>query len=234
MIWGYHYFWKHPYLYSICVQIVCISILESTCFLRNLEHGTSNKSKMHWKSLTDTIDEPGNCLKLESYEFGYTPKKCPCVLGSKLLVLGMGDIQPWIGNPYNGYKNPYYWVDGHPLLYGNNGSLDPGTCTLKNSGWKMLEDCLSFWNGPFFIGAYRNFQGCIHLIFTTNQPEEIPTDEAKWHEKQRTTMCSAGIALAFVWVCVSFVVCSQVAKSKRNPWQIGSPIWNMVMLGRLP
>ena len=30
-------------------------------------------------------------------------------------------------NPYNGYINPYYWVDDHPLLYGNNGSLDPGT-----------------------------------------------------------------------------------------------------------
>ena len=26
-----------------------------------------------------------------------------------------------------GYINPYYWVDDHPLLYGNNGSLDPGT-----------------------------------------------------------------------------------------------------------
>ncbi len=51
----------------------------------------------------------------------------PCVLGSKLLVLGMV-IQPLIGNPYNGYINPYYWVDDHPLLYGNNGSLDPGTC----------------------------------------------------------------------------------------------------------
>ena len=46
--------------------------------------------------------------------------------GSKLLVLGMV-IQPLIGNPYNGYINPYYWVDDHPLLYGNNGSLDPST-----------------------------------------------------------------------------------------------------------
>ena len=46
--------------------------------------------------------------------------------GSKLLVLGMV-IQPLIGNPYNGYINPYYWVDDHPLLYGNNGGLDPGT-----------------------------------------------------------------------------------------------------------
>ena len=46
--------------------------------------------------------------------------------GSKVAVLGMV-IQPLIGNPYNGYINPYYWVDDHPLLYGNNGSLDPST-----------------------------------------------------------------------------------------------------------
>ena len=46
---------------------------------------------------------------------------------SKLLVLGMGDLPPFNRNPYNGYINPYYWVDDHPLLYGNNGSLDPGT-----------------------------------------------------------------------------------------------------------
>ena len=50
----------------------------------------------------------------------------PYVPGSKLVVLGMV-IPPLIGNPYNGYINPYYWVDDHPLSYGNNGSLDPGT-----------------------------------------------------------------------------------------------------------
>ncbi len=55
-----------------------------------------------------------------------------CEPGSKLLVLGMGDLQPLIGNPYNGYINPYYWVDDHPLLYGNNGSLDPSTCLFNN------------------------------------------------------------------------------------------------------
>ena len=54
-------------------------------------------------------------------------KKDTCEPGSKLLVLGMV-IQPLIGNPYNGHINPYYWVDDHPLLYGNNGSLDPSTC----------------------------------------------------------------------------------------------------------
>ena len=42
-------------------------------------------------------------------------------------------IQPLIGNPCNGYINPYYWVDDHPLLYGNNGSLDPGTYELYDT-----------------------------------------------------------------------------------------------------
>ena len=34
----------------------------------------------------------------------------------------IGDGHPTFNrNPYNGYINPYYWVDDHPLLYGNNG-----------------------------------------------------------------------------------------------------------------
>ena len=38
----------------------------------------------------------------------------------------IGDGHPTFNrNPYNWYINPYYWVDDHPLLYGNNGSLDP-------------------------------------------------------------------------------------------------------------
>ena len=53
------------------------------------------------------------------------------VPGSKLPILGMV-IQPLVGNPYNGYINPYYWVDDHPLLYGNNGSLDPGTYVFQS------------------------------------------------------------------------------------------------------
>ncbi len=41
----------------------------------------------------------------------------------------IGDGHPTFNrSPYNGYINPYNWVDDHPLLYGNNGSLDPGTC----------------------------------------------------------------------------------------------------------
>ena len=41
----------------------------------------------------------------------------------------IGDGHPTFNtNPYNGYINPYYWVDDHPRSKGNNGSLDPGTC----------------------------------------------------------------------------------------------------------
>ena len=60
---------------------------------------------------------------------------------SKVAILGMV-ISPLIGNPYNGYINPYYWVDDHPLLYGNNGSLDPGThvfCWWRKMVWGFSE-----------------------------------------------------------------------------------------------
>ena len=42
---------------------------------------------------------------------------------SKVAILGMV-IPPLLRNPYNGYINPYYWVDDHPLLYGNFMGVD--------------------------------------------------------------------------------------------------------------
>ena len=49
------------------------------------------------------------------------------------VLLGMGGfLPPSIGNPYNWYIKPYYKVDDHPLLCGNNGSLDPGTIWVLN------------------------------------------------------------------------------------------------------
>ena len=60
---------------------------------------------------------------------------------SKLLILGMV-IPPFIGNPYNGYINPYYWVDDHPLLYGNNGSLDPGTYEIDTPLCNVKSRCI--------------------------------------------------------------------------------------------
>ncbi len=89
--------------------------------------------------------------------------------GPKLLVLGMV-IQPLIGilNPYNGYINPYYWVDDHPLLNGNNGSLDPSTyethgsehtpenvrkltVTKGHPKWWALEKVTPFEVWPFLV-----------------------------------------------------------------------------------
>ena len=59
---------------------------------------------------------------------------------SKVAILGMV-IPPLIGNPYNGYINPYYSVDDHPLLYGNNGSLDPSTYGLRHPVAFKLSPC---------------------------------------------------------------------------------------------
>ncbi len=51
----------------------------------------------------------------------------------------IGDGHPTFNrNPYNGYINPYYWVDDHPLLYGNNGSLDPPRSVVERADPRLL------------------------------------------------------------------------------------------------
>ena len=87
------------------------------------------------------------------------------------------------------YINPYYWVDDHPLLYGNNGSLDPGTYpyypylyrskfTLRDQrshsgGWEMgAPDCLSrcislHKNGDFpacHVSLPEGIIFCLHAV----------------------------------------------------------------------
>ena len=47
--------------------------------------------------------------------------------GQKSRLFGDGRPPTFNRNPYNWYIKPYYWVDDHPLVYGNNGSLDPST-----------------------------------------------------------------------------------------------------------
>ena len=46
-------------------------------------------------------------------------------------------------NPYNWYIKPYYWVDDHPLLYGNSGSLDPSSYVLFDLFCYVLFICVS-------------------------------------------------------------------------------------------
>ena len=60
--------------------------------------------------------------------FGVFPEVCKKYMchGQKSLYWGWSSHLK-NRNPYNGYINPYYWVDDHPLLYGNKGGLDPST-----------------------------------------------------------------------------------------------------------
>ena len=70
----------------------------------------------------------------------------PVILGRsettfQIHILGMV-IQPFNRNPYNGFINPYYWVDDHPLLYGNNilgikETPDGGKGGLKHDQFKL-------------------------------------------------------------------------------------------------
>ena len=76
----------------------------------------------------------------------------------QLLVLGMGNLQPLIGNPYNGYINPYYWVDDHPLLYGNIGSLDPSTYHPSKLMVGRRSGFLLNWS---LFRGHVNFRGCM-------------------------------------------------------------------------
>ena len=47
--------------------------------------------------------------------------------------------------------NHYYWVDDHPLLYGNNGSLDPSTIEnlQKQDVWPLTgtSQLQEYWDG---------------------------------------------------------------------------------------
>ena len=63
--------------------------------------------------------------------------------GQKLRFFGDGRPPTFNRNPYNGYINPYYWVDDHPLLYGNNRSLDPGT--YDDTALAVISEGMNQW-----------------------------------------------------------------------------------------
>ncbi len=106
--------------------------------------------------LSQACEETGDLLG----ELGCCLLMCPRVKWhvpwSKLLVLGMV-IQPLIGNPYNGYMNPFYWVDDHPLLHGNNWSLDPGT--HDTCYFKVLT-----WTTPYEVQYAPKSLPCLHSL----------------------------------------------------------------------
>ena len=89
--------------------------------------------------------------------------------GQGCRFFGDGKPPTFNRNPYNGYINPYYWVDDHPLLYGNNGSLDPGThrdtVPIPNNVSCRYPGAKSYRkrkplkkNTRYFFGWQKNFQ----------------------------------------------------------------------------
>ncbi len=67
----------------------------------------------------------------------------------------IGDGHPTFNrNPYNGYINPYYWVDDHPLTQGTNGSLDPGTNDFPFQRVIFRENMLSLGGGFLMVCGF--------------------------------------------------------------------------------
>ena len=57
------------------------------------------------------------------------------------------------------HMNPYYWAGNHPLLDGNNGSLEPiahAFCAVNSTGW---------WD-PFSTKTHRCFPANIDQLFS--------------------------------------------------------------------
>ena len=99
---------------------------------------------------------------------------------SKVAILGMV-IPPFNRNPYSGYINPYYWVDDHPLLYiyiyGNNGSLDPGTFESPAKFGTWRRDILK-WDGPLSVLQWQHL-GQTFLSGLVSQWWQPPHDPLK-------------------------------------------------------
>ena len=123
---------KNQWILRVCYWVVT-RIYFHESFLRGylkFRNKRKERNPNHWSLAVWTV-----VLLLELHQHEMWVSKLGLmsyVPWSKVAILGMV-IPPLIGNPYNGYINPYYWVDDHPLLYGNNVSLDPSTYDLS---WK--------------------------------------------------------------------------------------------------
>ena len=83
---------------------------------------------------------------------------------SKVTILGDGH-PTFNRNAYIWYINPYYWADDHPLLYGNNGSLDPDTYWLSHNGIGEVIFFMDRFSTPkqFDIEFFENTTDVTHL-----------------------------------------------------------------------
>ena len=95
----------------------------------------------------------------------------------------IGDGHPAFNrNPYNGYINLYCWVDDHPLLYGNHGSLDPGTY-LETRQAKLN-------NGPVVVFSTRRLNAL---------KNELIKNQGIYRRNRALFMCPNHETIFFVW-----------------------------------
>ena len=117
------------------------------------------------------VGEPPILPLVGHWHASWDDKNVPRVLyvpWSKVAMLGMV-ISPLIGNAYNWYTNPYYWVDDHPL-YGKNGSLDPSTyAVLCNALQYGVVLCTTLFESSSKKGRVRNRMGSANRMDNVQQ-----------------------------------------------------------------
>ena len=137
MIYIYIYIYNHPigiYHYWVGMENFTTWILLIFCicgwFVCFFHHaGPTNRCCYENVTYIPTIDplENGTLVHLPTWMVDlYMVSLCPysytwsiCARVDQLLMSGMV-IPPVMANPYDRYIKPYYWVDDHPVLYGNN------------------------------------------------------------------------------------------------------------------
>ena len=142
--------WRRQGHFVRCVVFLQYSEIESDCF-EIFQSQFGNPLEFLWgtacwskKQNTGLLSGTAKCILLDNVT---------CAMVKSRYI---GDGHPTFNrNPYNNwYIKPYYWVDDHPLLYGNNGSLDPSThaleqmkaagreVTCQSSSSKLPSSCL--------------------------------------------------------------------------------------------
>ena len=103
-------------------------------------------------------------MGLKGVSFEVKPKfTFLCEPGSiNSLVLGDGRPPTFSREWPFGYINPYYWVDDHPLLYGNKGGLDPIAHVVR--GWILILKAAEVEKIAWKNGTKTCFQGLRNLI----------------------------------------------------------------------
>ena len=172
------------------------------------------------------------------------------VPGSKLPILGLV-IPPLIGNPYNGHINPYYWVDDHPLLKGNNGEFRPwhmywfitiSSPTHRNSFEAWSEQTHWFgkvcWINRFPSISFKPVSGQTDIFNKVNKATTFPPWSSPWlsqkHQRYTLTGSHSKTLQIQLYTCRLMVVIWMFPKIGVPPkWMVynGKPLLKWMIWG---